>query len=79
MKQLNPLQSKLAALAILLLILALVVCAIAVPIWLLNRRYDLAVDDAANRLQRYSKIVGMRDGLQKKTIEIKALESARHF
>lgn len=79
MKQLNPLQSKVAAVAILMLILALVVSAIAIPLWLLNRRYDMAVDDAASRLQRYSKIVGMRDGLQQKSFEVKALESTRHF
>lgn len=79
MMQLTPVQSKAGALAILLLIFASVVSAIAFPLWLLNRRYDLAVEDAAVRLDRYSRIVGMREGLQTKAIEVKALEASHHF
>lgn len=79
MRQLTPLQSKMSALAILILVMALLVAVVAVPVWLLNRRYDAAVDDAVSRLTRYSRVVGMRDGLQQKAMEIKALESARHF
>lgn len=79
MKQLTSMQSKAAAIAILLGVLLLIVSIVAAPIWLLNRRYDGAVDEAAGRLDRYSRIVGMRDGLQQKTVEIQALESSRHF
>ncbi len=79
MKQLTPVQSKSAALAILFVVFALIVVAVALPIWLLNRRYDTALDTASSRLERYSRVVGMREGLQQKAIEIKSLESARHF
>lgn len=79
MMHLTPKQSKAAALTILLLVLVIVVSAIAIPLWLLNRRYDIAVDDAAARLARYSRVVGMRDGLQQKAMEIKTLEATNHF
>jgi general secretion pathway protein M len=79
MTNLTPKQSKAAALVLLALAIALAISAVALPLWLLNQRYDLAVDDAATRLERYSRIVGMRDGLQKKAIEVAGLEANRHF
>jgi len=79
MIQLTPKQSKAAALAILVLAVAAAIGAAALPLWLLNRRYDTAVDEAVTRLERYSRIVGMRDGLQQKALEIKALEATHHF
>lgn len=79
MTNLTPKQSKAAALALLVLAIALAIIAIALPLWLLNQRYDVAVDDAATRLERYSRIVGMRDGLQKKAAEVVALEANHHF
>lgn len=79
MTQLTPKQSKVAAFAILVLIVVLAMSVVALPLWLLNRRYDTAVEDAAARLERYSRIVGMRDGLQQKAAEIKALEVTHHF
>ncbi len=79
MKQLGPTQKKAAALAILVLLVALAVAVIALPVWLLNRHYDVALEDATSRLERYSKIVGMRDALQKQAVEVKALEAKRHF
>ena len=79
MSQLGPLQKKLAAVAILLLLVAIASAAIAVPIWLLNQHYDMALEDATSRLGRYSKIVGTRDALLKQALEVKALAANRHF
>lgn len=79
MKHLSPVQRKAAALALLVALLALVCAVVALPVWLLNRHYDLALEDATSRLERYSKIVGMRDGLQKQALEVRALEAGRHF
>ena len=79
MRQLTPTQSKVAALTILLLVVALGLAVVAMPVWLLHIRYDGAMDDATARLGRYSRVIGMRDGLQKKAIEVKALEANRHF
>jgi len=79
MTSLTPNQNKAAALTILGLVVAMLVGAIALPLWLLNRHYDAALEDAIVRLERYSKIVGMRDGLQKKAIQVKQLEANHHF
>lgn len=72
-------QSKAAALLVLALVIALVIGAIALPVWLLNRRYDAAIEDSVTRLTRYSRIVGMRDGLQKNAAVLVALEQNHHF
>jgi general secretion pathway protein M len=79
MIQLTPLQSRLAALSVLALAAILVLGSIALPLWWLNHRYDVALEDAVTRLQRYSRIIGMRDGLQKKAAEVVALEQNHHF
>lgn len=79
MKRMSPKQSKAAALVILALLAVVVVMAIALPLWMLNRRYDAAVDDAVARLSRYSRIAGMRDGLQAKAVQVKVLEASHHF
>ncbi len=79
MTNLTPKQSKAAALALLALAIALAISSVALPLWLLNQRYDAAVEDAATRLERYSRVVGMRDGLQKKAAEVAGLEANHHF
>ncbi len=79
MKQLGPRQKKAVALAILGMVIAFACGAIALPIWLINQHYDIALDDATSLLERYSKIVGTRDSLQKQVVEVKALEARRHF
>ena len=79
MIHLTPRQSRAAALALLALVLAVAALAVATPLWLLNRRYDVAIEDATTRLERYSKIAGMREGLQKKVAEVKALGTTRHY
>ncbi len=79
MIRLTPTQSKAAALALLVTVLVLAAAAVAMPLWLLNRRYDVALEDATTRLQRYARIAGMREGLQKKAIEVNALGKTPHF
>lgn len=79
MMQLTSQQSKAVALAILAFVFISILSAIALPLWLLSKRYDVAIEDAAVRLDRYSRIIGMRDGLRNKAIEVKALEATHHF
>ncbi|MEO7107062.1 MAG: type II secretion system protein GspM [Rhodoferax sp.] len=79
MKPLNSQQKKVAALSILVLVVLLLMTAIALPVWLLNRHYDGALDETVNRLDRFARIIGMKDGLQKQAVTVKALEAKRHF
>ncbi len=75
----TPKQSRAAALALLVALLVLLAGAVAVPLWLLNRHYDAALEDSVTRLERYSKIAGMRDGLLKKSAEVNALAASHHY
>ena len=79
MIQMSPKQSRAAALALLLGLLVLLVGLVAIPLWLLNQRYDNALEDSVARLQRYSKIAGMREGLIQKSAEVKALAASHHY
>ncbi len=79
MTPLTPKQSKAAAIALLVVLVVLVIGAVALPVWWLNQRYGGAVDEAATRLAKYSRIVGMRDGLVTRAMEVKALEANHHF
>lgn len=79
MKQLAPYQSRAAALAILALVALFAVAAVGLPVWWLNRHYDVAIEDATNSIGRYSRVIGMREALQKQAVEIKALEAQHHF
>jgi general secretion pathway protein M len=79
MNRLPPLASKALALLVLLLVVALLVAAVALPVWLFNVRYDSALEDATSKLDRYARIAGMREGLQKKIVEVKALAANHHF
>lgn len=79
MMTMTSVQSKAAAVGLLLVLLAVVMGAVALPLWLLNRHYEAALDDSIGRVERYSKIAGMRDGLAKKAIEVNALAASHHY
>lgn len=79
MKSMTPTQSRLTAIALLVAALMVLASAIAVPWWMLNRHYSNAVDDATTRLERYLRIIGMRESLQQKAVEVRALEAQHHF
>jgi len=79
MNQLTPKQSKAAALALLAVALVMALGIVAAPLWMLHRHYDSAIEDASTRLQRYARIAGMREGLQKNLVKIKARGTAGHF
>jgi general secretion pathway protein M len=79
MIQMTPIQSRAAALAIAVLAMVTVLALILAPWWGLKLRYDSALEDAVTRLERYSRIAGMQEGLQKRAQEVKALDTARHF
>ncbi len=64
---------------ILLLVTVFAISLVAVPVWLLNRHYDTAIDDASTILGKYARLKGMQDGLVKQAMEVKALEANRHF
>ena len=79
MNRWTPFQRKAVALVIAVAVLMILVVLIAGPWWYLNQRYGSLLDDAVTRLERYVRIVGMRDSLQQRAAEVRSLEANRHF
>ncbi len=76
---LTPLQSKALAVSLLLLVIAAVCIAVAVPVFLLHRHYDEAKAEQLDRLQRYQRVANTRPQLQKLLDEVKNKETAQNF
>ena len=75
----NPQQSRRLAVAILVGVVLLVVLAISVPVWLLNRHYDEALADSVGRIERYGRIAATRPEISKQLQAIRARETRRYF
>jgi len=75
----NPQKSRQLALAILIGVVLVVVLAIALPVWLLNRHYDEALTDAVGRIERYGRIAATRPEISKQLQAIRARETRRYF
>ena len=79
MKPMTPNQSKLAAVALLLLAVVGLAATIAVPWWFLNKHYEEAIEESVTRLERYARVIGTRDSLQRKAQEVHVLEAQNHY
>jgi general secretion pathway protein M len=67
------------ALALLALALAAVIAAVAVPAYLLHKRYDGVISAAEDKIERYRKLAANRTEQQKAIDVIKAREGSRFF
>ncbi len=75
----SPEQSRRAAIAILLGAIVFVVAAVAIPVWLLHRHYDAALADAADRLDRYSRLAATRPAIAQQLEAMRAKEPRKFF
>jgi general secretion pathway protein M len=75
----SPSQSRQMALGLLAAAILAVVAAIALPVWLLSRHYDAALEDTTSRLDRYRRIAGTRPAVAKQLEAIRAKESRKFF
>jgi general secretion pathway protein M len=75
----NPRQSRLLALGLLVAAVAAVIAAVAIPFWMLNRHYDAALEDASGRLERYRRIATTRPDVARQLEAIRAKESRKFF
>lgn len=75
----NPKQSRQLAVGLLVAAVLAVVALIAIPVWLLNRHYDVALDDAASRLDRYRRIATTRPQVARQLEAIRAKEARKFF
>jgi general secretion pathway protein M len=76
---LNRTQGRRLALAILFGAIALIVVAIAVPVWLLNRHYDNALHDAYDKVERYRRIASMRPEITRQLEAMRARDPRKFF
>lgn len=75
----NPRQRRHLALAILVALALALVLVIALPVWMLNRHYDTALADNADRIERFSRIAGTRPAIAKQLEAIRGKETRRYF
>lgn len=75
----NPKQSRQLAVGLLVAAIVAVIAAIAIPVWIVNRHYDAALDDAANKLDRYRRIATTRPEVARQLEAVRAKESRKFF
>lgn len=78
-RNLSPEQGRKLALAILAGLVLLAVAAIAIPTYLAHRHYDAALQDGADKLQRYQRIAAMRPDIVRSVETMRARETRRFF
>lgn len=76
---LTPGQSRLAAIALLLICAGALCAAIAFPAWWLHKRYDLAIEDATDHLQRYRRVAALRPTIEESIKEVEKKNARRFF
>lgn len=75
----DPRRSRALALAVLVAIVALIVAAVAIPAWLLNRHYDVALADSLDKLDRYRRIAGTRPQVVRESEAMNARDPAKFY
>ena len=72
--RLTPKQSRALAVSLLLLVILAAVAAVALPTWLLHKRYDSYLEDYTDRLKRYRRVEALRPGIEEamKAVEARA-------
>jgi len=76
---LNPRQSRRAAIGLLIGAIVAVMAAVALPVWLLHRHYDTALDEATGRLERYGRIAASRPLVARQLEAMRAKDSRKFF
>lgn len=79
MRQLTPLQSKSLALALLVLAFILATLMLAVPVMLIHRHYDAAIEQLTDRMERYHRIIAMTPVLKTGLEQIKARNGRKFY
>jgi general secretion pathway protein M len=75
----NPNQSRQLAVLLLVVFSVALLAAVAVPVWLLNRHYDAALEDLTSRNERFRRIAQTRPELVRQLDAIRAKETRRFF
>lgn len=76
---LPPEKRRQAALGLAAAAAAIAVAVVALPVWLMHRHYDAALDDIDRRLARYERLAAARPDLQKKLDAVRATAGRKYF
>lgn len=76
---LPPERSRAVAVGLLLLLLIIVGAAIAIPVWMMHRHYDVALEDSASKYDRYRRIAGTRPAVAKEVEAMQAKDPRKFF
>jgi len=79
LRTLSSEQSRRLAIGILVAVVFAAIAAVAIPVWLAHRHYDVALADMTERLERYRRIVAMRPEVVRSLEAVRAKESRRFF
>lgn len=78
-RDLTPKQSRMLALSLLLVLVALIIAMVGMPVFWLHRHYDQAIEQQVDLLARYSRIGATAPALAKQLEELKAKNARRFF
>ena len=76
---LPPEKRRQAAFSLLAVALAAAIFLVSIPLWLLHRHYDSALEDIDQRLVRYERLAASRPQLQRKLDAVRAAGSRKYF
>jgi len=77
--QLTPLQNRLLAISLTLTVLLMVVASVGIPVWLLHRHYDLAIDEQMDKLIRYKRFAEQAPAMQLEISKLEAINPRRLY
>ena len=79
LEPMNPQQSRRLAVTLLVLVVALVVAAIGVPVWMLHRYYDASLGETVDKLERYKRVAATRPEVTKQVEALRNKDTRRFF
>ena len=79
LSRLTPGQSRALAVSVLVVLVAVVLSAILVPVLLLHRHYDEAIEQATDRLTRYRRVAALAPELAKAVDAVRGRNGRRFF
>lgn len=77
--KLSPIQSRLAALSLLLFVICVLVLAVALPTAWLHKRYNTFLGDYTDQITRYRRVAALRPGIEEAITEVEKTDSRKFY
>ena len=75
----DPVRSRRVAIGLLVVAIATCIAAVAVPVWLRHRHYDVAMQENLDKLDRYRRIASTRPEITRQLEAMRGKESRKFF